>query len=596
MTTTFHCPNGHDWQDDRPTKPSTVSPWVCPFCGAFPATRNPAAPGDTLPDEKTLLVAPELAKTGVESHSAEAPAEPVAVIAGYEILEPLGRGGMGVVYKARQIGLRRVVALKMIQAGTEEEPGAQARFHTEAQAVAQLQHANIVQIYEIGEHEGRPFFSLEFVDGGSLSQRLKRSLPPARQAAQLLETLARAVHFAHQRGIVHRDLKPANILLTADGIPKITDFGLAKSLEKPSEPLTQSGTVLGTPNYMAPEQAAGEVRRIGPGTDVYALGAILYEILTGQPPFAGNTVMDTLYRVLHEEPAPPTQLQAKIPRDLQTICQTCLQKDPARRYASAAALADDLHAFLAGEPIQARPAGPWERMGKWLRRRPATALLVGGGSVALAGLLVGAWWYSTIAVVALAVLSLLLGAGCYASRLWAALREVDRQNLQAERNVQRLRLLLETTNRLMKAASPDELLHLLSETTTRMTNAERATIYLLDAARAELWSRVAMGDDDVGEIRVPLGTGIAGVVGVTGETVNLPDAYADPRFNPDVDRRTGYTTRNMLTLPMRGGDSRIIGVFQVLNKRGGPFGADDVEILTSLATSAALAVEKGLRG
>jgi serine/threonine-protein kinase len=534
-------------------------------------------------------------------------------VAGYEILETLGRGGMGVVYKARQSGLCRLVALKMILSGFADEPGALSRFRSEAQAIAQLQHPNIVQIYEVGEHQGNPFFSLEYVDGGSLALWLKHALPPARQAAQLVETLARAVHFAHQRGIVHRDLKPANILLQiAEGgvtiekrsailnlqsaIPKIADFGLAKNLQRrdsQGEALTQSGAILGTPHYMAPEQAAGLTRRISPASDIYSLGAILYELLTGRAPFAGNALMDTIHRVIYEDPVPPVQVQPKVPRDLQTICQTCLQKLPERRYPSAQALADDLHAFLAGEPIKARPAGKWERLGKWLRRRPGTALLLGAGGVAFAGLVIGALWFSTLAVAAVAVLSLLLGAGWYAGRLKTALDDLESQHLEAQRNVERMHLLLETTNRLMCSKNLDDLLRLLSETTTRMANAERATIYLLDKERAELWSKVALGEE-VGEIRVPLGTGIAGTVALTGEVINLADARGDSRFNPEIDRRTGYVTRNMLTLPMVGRDGRIIGVFQVLNKRGGPFGPEDAEILSSLATSAALAVENNI--
>jgi putative methionine-R-sulfoxide reductase with GAF domain len=279
-----------------------------------------------------------------------------------------------------------------------------------------------------------------------------------------------------------------------------------------------------------------------------------------------------------------------VPRDLETICLTCLQKEPERRYGSAEALADDLRAFLAGEPIQARPAGPWLRLRRWLRRRPTTAVLMGVGTVAVLGGLVGALWYDTLAVGSVAVLGLLLGAGWYSARLRAAVRQIERQQVEAERNVERLHLLLETTRRLMTGPPLDELLRLLGETTTRLANAERATIYLVDAERRQLWSKVAMGDG-VGEIRVPLGTGIAGTVALSGETVNLADPYRDERFNPEIDRRTGFVTRNLLTLPMKARDGRVLGVFQVLNKRTGEFAAEDVELLSSLASSAALAVE-----
>jgi tetratricopeptide (TPR) repeat protein len=295
-------------------------------------------------------------------------------VEGYEILGELGRGGMGVVYKARQTGLNRLVALKMVLAGAHAGPEQLARFQTEAEAVATLQHPHIVQIYEVGKHAGLPYFSLEFVDGGSLAQKLDgKPLPPA-QAARYAELLAAAMHCAHQHGIVHRDLKPANVLLTADGGPKITDFGLAKRLEGDSKQ-TRSGTLMGTPSYMAPEQARGETHAIGPLSDVYALGAILYELLTGRPPFQGATLLDTLEQVRSQEPVPPARLQPKVSRDLETICLKCLQKEPRKRYASAEALADDLHRCLAGLPIQARPVGAMERAWRWCRRNPRTAAL-----------------------------------------------------------------------------------------------------------------------------------------------------------------------------------------------------------------------------
>jgi WD40 repeat protein len=305
-----------------------------------------------------------------------APAAPVAppppAPPGYEVLGVLGRGGMGVVYQARQTSLRRLVALKMILAGGHASGEQRARFRTEAEAAARLQHPNVVQVHEVGEHGGLPFFCLEFVGGGSLASRLDGTPWPPRQAAQLVETLARAVHAAHQKGIVHRDLKPANVLLTEDGAPKITDFGLAKVLDA-TPGLTGSGAVLGTPNYMAPEQAGRQPHAVGPATDVYALGAVLYELLTGRPPFKGETPLATVAQVMADEPVPPRRLQPGVPRDLETVCLKCLQKEPHKRYASALDLADDLRHFLVGEPIRARPVGALERLLKWGRRQPALA-------------------------------------------------------------------------------------------------------------------------------------------------------------------------------------------------------------------------------
>lgn len=312
-------------------------------------------------------------------------------IPGYEILGELGRGGMGVVYKARQQGLKRLVALKMILSGVQAGEEELSRFRLEAEAVARLQHPNIVQIYEVGETDGRPFFSLEFVDGGSLEDRLDGTPQAARPSAELLEQLARAVHAAHQCGVIHRDLKPANVLLAQDGTPKITDFGLAKQLDR-GQGHTQSGDIMGTPSYMAPEQAAGRIKDIGPATDVYALGAILYEVLTGRPPFAGEDLLDTLDQVRSQEPVPPRRLVPKLPRDLDTICLKCLQKHPLQRYASAEAFAEDVRRFLAGEPIHARPAGAGERALKWVKRRPAVAGVVGVTLLALLSLLGGGSW------------------------------------------------------------------------------------------------------------------------------------------------------------------------------------------------------------
>jgi serine/threonine-protein kinase len=281
---------------------------------------------------------------------------------------------MGIVYKARQIRLDRLVALKMILAGSHASEADLTRLRTEAEAVARLHHPNIVQIYEIGEHNGLAFLALEFCPGGSLEGRLSGTPLAPREAAALAETLARAVHATHMKGIVHRDLKPANVLLAEDGTPKVTDFGLAKKLGGVGP--TASGAALGTPSYMAPEQAGARSNEIGPATDVYALGAVLYECLTGRPPFKAATQLDTMMQVVAEDPVPPSRLQSRVPRDLETICLKCLQKQPARRYGSASALADDLCRFLGNQPIQARPFGPFELAWRWCCRNRALAVLL----------------------------------------------------------------------------------------------------------------------------------------------------------------------------------------------------------------------------
>jgi serine/threonine-protein kinase len=287
-------------------------------------------------------------------------------ILGHEVQELLGYGGVGVVYKAWHLRLHRPVAVKMLLAGAYAQPRELERFVREAETVAALRHPNIVQVHEAGDVDGRPYFTMEFVEGGSLAQKMVGTLQPARQAAALVAKVAEAVHMAHQRGIVHRDLKPGNILLTADGTPKLSDFGLARRL-KGTAGLTQTGVPVGTPSYMAPEQAQGEAHDVGPAADTYALGAILYELLTGQPPLRAKTVAATLQLVLTEDSVPPSRLNPQVRRDLETICLKCLQKEPEQRYASAAALAEDLRRFLADEPVLARRVGWTEHAWRWYR-------------------------------------------------------------------------------------------------------------------------------------------------------------------------------------------------------------------------------------
>jgi serine/threonine protein kinase len=368
--------------------------------------------------------------------------EPPAV-PGFEILGELGRGGMSVVYKARQVALRRTVALKMVLNGAHAGPRELARFRAEAAVIARVRHPNIVHIYDVGEAAGRPYLVLELVAGGSLAQHLQGTPQPARPAAQLVETLARAVHAAHANGVVHRDLKPANILLqrideggskTEDpsgapppdprsaildprsAMPKITDFGVAKcvagdggapDLRGP----TVTGEILGTPQYMAPEQATACRQPVGPAADVYALGAILYELLTGRPPFTGETPLNIVLQVLHNEPVLVTCLQPNVPRDLETICLKCLRKGPRQRYGSALELAEDLQRFLRGEPIRARPVLPVEQLWRWVRRHPVAAGLLAAGLLA--------------PVVALTVLSLLSARLVRSSALESAAQQAE---------------------------------------------------------------------------------------------------------------------------------------------------------------------------
>jgi WD40 repeat protein/tRNA A-37 threonylcarbamoyl transferase component Bud32 len=336
--------------------------------------------------EATQAHDPSRTSTGdgtTQAQSARTPTPRAApVIRGYEIEGELGRGGMGVVYKARQILLNRDCALKMILAAEYAGIEVGVRFLAEAEADARLRHPNIVQIYHIDAHDGQPFFEMEYIDGGSLADRLDGAPRPPREAARLVETLARAMAEAHRQEVVHRDLKPANILLTSDGTPKVADFGIAKLLNVESG-LTRTDSILGSPCYMAPEQAEGKAKEIGPAADLYALGAILYELLTGRPPFRGATVLDTLQQVRTAEPVPPSRLVPEVPRDAETITLKCLEKVPGKRYESATALAEDLRRFQAGEPIVARPVGVLERGWRWCRRNPAVAGSLAAAAAAL---------------------------------------------------------------------------------------------------------------------------------------------------------------------------------------------------------------------
>lgn len=351
-----------------------------------------------------------------------APKQAPRKVGDYELEAELGRGGMGVVYRARQLRPNRVVALKMISAGAHAGARELERFRSEADAIAQLQHANIVQVYEVGEHDCCPYFALEYVAGGSLDRYLQGTPQPPQIAAQFVERLAHAIHHAHQRGVIHRDLKPANVLLQiADcrlqigegkqaldemtptqsaisdlqsAIPKITDFGLAKLLGVNASSATQSGDLVGTPSYMAPEQVGECNAAISAATDVYGLGAILYELLTGRPPFRGATALETILQVQSVEPVSPSRLQPKCPRDLVTICLKCLSKQPRQRYVSALELAEDLRRFLGGQPIRARPVGPLGQVLKWTRRQPVVASLAGLLLLAVAaGVGAGSWFW-----------------------------------------------------------------------------------------------------------------------------------------------------------------------------------------------------------
>jgi tetratricopeptide (TPR) repeat protein len=404
MPQTYTCPLGHTWEA------AGDEPAACPVCA--PAESREGCDSGAFESGIADELPPPPSVNFVPAKPPPAPAPdaggPAVGVPGYEVLGELGRGGMGVVYKARDQRLGRDVALKVLVAGEHAAGEGRERFRREAEAVAALQHPNIVQVFEVGEHRGLPYLALELVEGESLARRLAAAPLRPRPAAELVETLARAVHHAHQRGVVHRDLKPANVLVASGqwpvasekarsgssslatghwplATPKITDFGLAKRVGDAGQ--TQSGAVMGTPSYMAPEQAAGQAKHVGPAADVYALGAVLYECLTGRPPFKAATPVDTILQVISTDPVGPSRLQPGVPRDLETVCLKCLRKEPRRRYSSAEALADDLRRFLDGRPVAARRTPWWERVGKWARRRPAAAALLAVSAAAVAGLL-----------------------------------------------------------------------------------------------------------------------------------------------------------------------------------------------------------------
>jgi tetratricopeptide (TPR) repeat protein len=387
MSQRHACPDGHRWEVEG----EAAAP-VCPICGQT-ASANDSA----------------VATAGLTNESVPAGASARSAV-GYEVLEELGRGGMGVVYRARHLKLDRVVALKVILSGAQASEEERSRFAAEAQAVARLRHPNVVTLLELGSADGAPYFTMDYCPG-SLVEKVGKPWP-ARDAAALVEALARAVQHAHEHGVIHRDLKPANVLFTEDGTPRIADFGLAKKLDDARR--TASGAILGTPAYMAPEQAAGKTSEIGPLVDVWALGAVLYELLVGRPPFLADGAANTLVRILSDDPSPPRSLDRSVPRDLETIALRCLSKEPRRRYASAKDLADDLRRFLDGEPIKARP--------RWGLSRRKRAWLKTGGVALLAALL---------------VFGLFAGVGAYRHWSW---RQYDQAWKRAARHRERQEL------------------------------------------------------------------------------------------------------------------------------------------------------------
>ena len=369
-----------------------MTPGVTPNIGAFENDSSDPGVTEASGSERPSSVGSALESTWLE--------------AGFEILDLIGHGGMGVVFKARQLSLDRIVALKVLIAGQHASPTQRARFHLEAESIAQLQHPNVIQIYESGTNKSELFFSMEYCSGGSLADFIHEEKISASEAARIVLLLAEAVQTAHARGIIHRDIKPSNVLLLDDNErpisqrkPKLTDFGIAKNLQTQSG-ITQSGDVIGTPAYMAPEQAMGRVHSIGPATDIYAIGAILYQLLTGTPPFEAASSMETLSRVMRDDPVLPSRLTGHaIPKDLEVICLKCLEKNPEQRYVSAEALAEDLRCYLDHRPIQARPVSTFTRLAKWVKRHPVKTVVALGSlitTVLILGLLIGFFYQSKL--------------------------------------------------------------------------------------------------------------------------------------------------------------------------------------------------------
>ncbi len=389
----------------------------CPKClfaqasagDPIPVAASRESAGDTVSATESERAA-ALSRDAATAEGAHALSPSNRAFSDYELLEEIARGGMGIVYKARQVSLGRIVAVKMLLFGPLSSPEFVKRFRAEASAAASLQHPNIVAIHEVGVHQGQHYFAMDYVQGSSLAKVLSNGPLPARGAASYLKTIAEAIHYAHERGILHRDLKPSNVLIDADDQPRVTDFGLARRLEGDSE-LTVTGQVLGSPNYMPPEQATGKRGKISRRSDVYSLGAMLYHLLTGRPPFVGEALTDTLEQVLNAEPVSPRLLNPSLPRDLETICLKCLEKEPDKRYATAQALAEELGRFLNQEPIHARPIMRAERAWRWCRRKPALA----GLSIATAFL----------------VLAIMIGSPIALYRINTALRRAEAGELQA---------------------------------------------------------------------------------------------------------------------------------------------------------------------